>query len=489
MPWRGTQVSLIVLMFVLLANCIAVATEWAAPVQFWGLALTPLSAGFAAMICFIAFVVTRYAAVQFRDEQDKAKFWRRLVSTIAAILLTAVADHFLLFWLGWVAVSLTLHRLLVFYPERPRALLAAHKKFIFARIAESLLGATLLSLYLVYDIQAISELQQITDHSVSNWLALLLVTVAAMKCAQLPVHGWLLQVVEAPTPVSALLHAGIINLGGYLLLQFSPILTPAEGARWLLAIVAGLSMLVAASVTMTRISVKVRLAWSTVAQMALMLVEISLGFYALAALHLLAHSCYKAYSFLSAGSVVEQGERQQFAQLTLPRIRSLLLGVGLALVLVVFAAWAFMSQVYIAPWLAVGMALALWLASEIDYFGHRHSLRTAAIAAFWLGLYVAGAWLFKLLLPTPQSGQYLLGIDVWVSIVLLAIAGVYLWLLYRPRRALGHRLFIALNAGLYLDEWATRFSLRVWPLHIPAKPEHKSEHESEHESEQKGEQA
>ncbi|WP_258806689.1 NADH-quinone oxidoreductase subunit L [Pseudidiomarina sp. CB1] len=468
MPWRGTQIMLVTLMLLFLASCIAVATDLIAPLQGWGIALTPLSAGFAAMICFIGFVVTRYAAVQFRDEQDSGKFWRRLVSTIAAILLTAIADHFLLFWLGWVAVSLTLHRLLVFYPERPRALLAAHKKFIFARIAETLLGATLLSLYVVYDIQAISELSQITEHNVSNWLALLLVTVAAMKCAQLPVHGWLLQVVEAPTPVSALLHAGIINLGGYLLLQFAPMLTPAEGARWLLAIVAGLSMLVAASVTMTRISVKVRLAWSTVAQMALMLVEISLGFYALAALHLLAHSCYKAYSFLSAGSVVEQGERQQFAQLTLPRVSALLRGTVLAFALVVLAAWLVTTQLYFAPWLAVGMALALWLASEVDYFGRRHSLRTAAIAAFWLGLYVAGAWLFKWLLPTPQSGQYLLGIDLWVCAVLLGIAAVYLWLLYRPRRALGHRLFIALNAGLYLDEWATRFSLRVWPLRLPS---------------------
>lgn len=468
MPWRGTQLVLVVFMGLFLASCIAVASGLSAPIYALGLGLTPLSAGFAAMICFIGFIVARYAALQFRDESDSGKFWRRLVATIAAILLTAIADHFLVFWLGWVSVSLTLHRLLVFYPERPRAMLAAHKKFIFARIAESLLAITLVSLYLTHDIQAISELPRITDPSVGNWLAFLLVTVAAMKCAQLPVHGWLLQVVEAPTPVSALLHAGIINLGGYLLLQFSPLLTPAEGARWLLAIVAGLSMLVAASVTMTRISVKVRLAWSTVAQMALMLVEISLGFYALAALHLLAHSCYKAYSFLSAGSVVEQSERQQFAQLKLPKFRNLLLASMFALVLVIAAAGLVGAQLYFAPWLAVGMALALWLASEIDYFGRRHGLRTAMIAAFWLGLYVAGAWLFTALLPAPYSGHYLLGVDLWVCLVLLGIAAVYLWLLYRPRRALGHRLFIALNAGLYLDEWATRFSLRLWPLRLPS---------------------
>ncbi|RUO62195.1 NADH-quinone oxidoreductase subunit L [Pseudidiomarina insulisalsae] len=467
MPWRGTQLVLLAFLLALLAACVAVASGLSAPIQFFGFALTPLSSGFAAMICFIAWVVTRYAATQFRDEQDAGSFKRRLIATIAAILVTSLADHFVLFWLGWVAVSLTLHRLLVFYPERPRAMLAAHKKFIFARIAETLLAAALLTLYFTYDITRISELSFIADHSVSNWVAILLVTVAAMKCAQLPVHGWLLQVVEAPTPVSALLHAGIINLGGYLLLQFSEVLTPAEGARWLLAVIAGLSMLVAASVTMTRISVKVRLAWSTVAQMALMLVEISLGFYALAALHLLAHSCYKAYAFLSAGSAVEQHERQVFAQLELPSFRALLGGAVIATVLVVAAAYLLTTQLYIAPWLAVGMALALWLASEVDYFGRRHLIRTLAISAFWLGLYLIGALLLKALLTTPVAEVYLLGIDIWVCFVLLGIASVYLWLLYRPRRALGHRLFIALNAGLYLDEWATRLSLRIWPLRLP----------------------
>jgi NAD(P)H-quinone oxidoreductase subunit 5 len=131
--------------------------------------------------------------------------------------------------------------------------------------------------------------------------ALLIASAAMVKCAQFPMHGWLIQVVEAPTPVSALLHAGVINLGGFLLLM-APLMRHADLANWLLLIVAGLTCVAAALITMTRVSVKVLLAWSTVAQMGLMLVECALGQYGLALLHLVAHSCYKAYAFLAAGS-------------------------------------------------------------------------------------------------------------------------------------------------------------------------------------------
>lgn len=464
MLWRSAQGLLLILGVGFAVVSGLVANALMAPLGAWGVLLTPLSAGFAAMICFIGLIVLRYAAVQFRDEPDQHRFFWRLVATLSAILVTAVADHFLLFWLGWVTVSLTLHRLLLFYPDRPRAILAAHKKFIFARIAETLLAVVLLTLYWHFDIVRISALGQLAHNHVSHLLALLLVTVAAMKCAQLPVHGWLLQVVEAPTAVSALLHAGIINLGGYLLLQFTPLLAPAEAARWLLAVVAGISMLVAASVTMTRISVKVRLAWSTVAQMALMLVEISLGYYALAMLHLVAHSCYKAHAFLMAGSVVEQHERQKFAQVGLPKFQSLLLGASVALVLVVMTVALVDKAFYLAPWFAVGMALALWLASEVEQLSWRYAIRTLGNAAAWLLLYSLGVWGLNHLLPSPASQNYLIGIDIWICLVLVAIASVYFWLLYHPHQALGHRLFIALNAGLYLDEWATRLTLRMWPL-------------------------
>ncbi|WP_081909714.1 NADH-quinone oxidoreductase subunit L [Pseudidiomarina atlantica] len=462
MRWRITAGILALLSICFFTTSIALSLTHSSMYQAWGFALTPLSAGFAAMISFIGWVVVRFAAVQTRGESESVRFHRWLTLVLIAILFTAISDHFVLFWLGWVSVSLSLHKLLLFYPERPRAQLAAHKKFIFARVAETMLAVALLSIWLQTGATSISELSP-TASIVSEWVMLLLVSVAMLKCAQLPVHGWLLQVVEAPTAVSALLHAGIINLGGYLLLQFSPLLADAAVARWLLAIVAGTSMLVAAAVTMTRISVKVRLAWSTVAQMALMLVEISLGFYTLAALHLLAHSCYKAYAFLTSGSAVEQRERQRFVQLGLPPLKAVIGGLIVVITAVLLGVSAVTSLGYVAPWLAVSLALGLWLSTMFERFNISELLRAICVAAAWFGVYLVANWALSAHL-TFSTASYIWLLDVWICLVLIGITSVYLWLLYRPQSAHSSQLFVALNAGLYLDEWATRLTLTLWPL-------------------------
>lgn len=89
---------------------------------------------------------------------------------------------------------------------------------------------------------------------------------AVLKCARLPFHGWLIQVMEAPTPVSALLHAGVVNLGGVVLLRFAPVVDRAVETRALLVVVGVLTAVVASLVMTTRVSVKVSLAWSTCAR-------------------------------------------------------------------------------------------------------------------------------------------------------------------------------------------------------------------------------
>ncbi len=141
---------------------------------------------------------------------------------------------------------------------------------------------------------------------------MLLAFAAILKTAQLPLHGWLIQVMEAPTPVSALLHAGVVNMGGFVLLRVAELIGLVPSAQWLLVIVGSLTAVLAGMVMLTRISIKVRLAWSTCAQMGFMLMEIGLGLYELALLHLVAHSLYKAYAFLSSGEAVERARLHDF---------------------------------------------------------------------------------------------------------------------------------------------------------------------------------
>src|SRR5262249_55706852 len=133
----------------------------------------------------------------------------------------------------------------------------------------------------------------------------LLVVGVLLKSAQIPFHGWMQQVMEAPTPVSALLHAGIVNIGGFVMIRLAPLMAHAHLAQGMLVTVGLITAFIASLVMTTRVSVKQILAWSTISQMGFMLLQCGLGIWQLALLHLLAHSCYKAHSFLSSGGAVE----------------------------------------------------------------------------------------------------------------------------------------------------------------------------------------
>jgi NAD(P)H-quinone oxidoreductase subunit 5 len=132
----------------------------------------------------------------------------------------------------------------------------------------------------------------------------LLVLAAALKTAAFPLHGWLTEVMEAPTPVSALLHAGIINAGGFLLIRTADLVQASPGAMAALVMIGGLTALFGAVVMLTQSAVKTALAWSTISQMGFMLLQCGLGLWALALLHIVAHSMYKAHAFLSSGGAV-----------------------------------------------------------------------------------------------------------------------------------------------------------------------------------------
>ena len=275
-----------------------------------GLRLDVPSAVMLGLISFIGVVILQYSRRYLDGDSGQSRYVRWFLAILAAVSLLVTANHLALLWLAWFATSLALHQLLTFYDDRPPALIAAHKKFITSRIADIclLIGFTLLA-----SAADSAELDQIFARIASAetlWpgaglAAILLAAAAALKCAQLPFHGWLIQVMEAPTPVSALLHAGVVNIGGFLMIRLAPVMVEAEVAQTLLVVVGSVTAVLASLVMMTRVSIKVALAWSTSAQMGFMLVECGLGAYSLALLHLVAHSLYKAHAFLASGSTVE----------------------------------------------------------------------------------------------------------------------------------------------------------------------------------------
>ncbi len=441
--------------------------------------LDALTAVMLVLVCFVGWVILGYSRRYLDGDAGQVRYARWFSATLAAVTLLVVSNNLLLLAAAWICTSLALHQLLTFYPERPQALIAAHKKFLASRVADlcllsavALVGIGTGSLELDVALARIAALPELpTGLEVA---AVLFAASAALKCAQLPFHGWLIQVMEAPTPVSALLHAGIVNIGGFLMIRLAPLVGAAEAAQLMLVVAGTLTAVVAALVMTTRVSIKVALAWSTCAQMGFMLLQCGLGAWSLALLHLVAHSLYKAHAFLGSGSAVEQWRIEALRPRAEPPAfgRWLLAGALAPLgVIAAGAAWGVRPADEPALWaLATIVALALTPLLVRALAGDLARLATLAATALAVPvLYFGWHALFAGVLALPPASPA-------APALAFVIAGfALLWMLQAvmsawPRGRLAQRLYPRLYAGLYLDELFTRLTFRVWPARLPARP-------------------
>ncbi len=432
------------------------------------------------LVSLLGWVVIRYSRRYLHGEAGQKRYMLAMLLTLASIGVVVVTQNLGVLVLAWIASSITLHHLLTFYRDRPAALVVAHKKFIASRLAEVCL---LVALTLIYQETGTLAFQGIADHilavnalSAALNIAMVLVVLAViLKSAQLPVHGWLIQVMEAPTPVSALLHAGIVNLGGFLLIRLAVMLSASPSAQTLLVVVGSLSAVLAGLVMMTRISIKVRLAWSTCAQMGFMLLECGLGLYELAFLHLVAHSLYKAYSFLAAGEAVMETRRNAFFPQEASRSSAASVGTRLlcapfaiALLAGSIVVWQRAMPGLTIPPVAVlivglGLAPLLWRAD-----GGATGKARGVIALLVLGqFYIAGHLVFGVLVNTPVAPASSL-LSLWAGSCLAALYLLQVWLIAYPRGQFARAFYPWAYAGFYLDERFTRLTFRLWPIALPA---------------------
>ncbi len=267
-----------------------------------------------ALVSFVGFVVSRFSIRYLDGEAMQGRYFRWLGFTIGAVSLMVIAGNLLLFFAAWVMTSFGLHQLLLHYRHREAAHRAAWTKFTISRLGDAFLIAALILTFKTFGTFELSTLFESAkalagttaltpSHVAIGWL---LVLGAVTKSAQFPFHTWLPDTMETPTPVSALMHAGIVNAGGYLIIRMSPLVALAPAALITLALIGAFTACFAGVVMMTQPSVKRALAYSTIAQMGFMMLQCGLGAYSAAMLHILAHSLYKAHAFLSSGSVVSQ---------------------------------------------------------------------------------------------------------------------------------------------------------------------------------------
>lgn len=273
----------------------------------------------ALMVAFIGWVILRFANTYLSQDPGRDRFLPWFLVTVASVLVLVFTNHLLILAGAWIGVSLALHHLLTLYQDRPQARMAAVQKFIVSRVGDVLVISGVVALYLHYGTFYLPDMLQSEAARAGGSTALTVASVvlalaAVLKCAQIPFHGWLIRVMEAPTPVSALLHAGVINLGGFLWLRLFPVFEGFTAGHMILLVIGGMTAVVAVLTMMTQYSVKHALAWSTCAQMGFMLFEIGMGAYTLALLHLLAHSLYKAHSFLASGRTVAVSAATRFPE-------------------------------------------------------------------------------------------------------------------------------------------------------------------------------
>jgi NAD(P)H-quinone oxidoreductase subunit 5 len=439
-----------------------------------------LGLAMATLVSLLALVIIDFSQRYLDGEPGQRRYLLALLGTLAAVALVVTSSDLYLLVGAWFISSLCLHQLLTFYRDRPMAQVVAHKKFIASRLADlCLIVATILLVRAAGDSSFAVILAEVAQRLQANgslgWdlqlATVLLVMAVILKSAQLPVHGWLIQVMEAPTPVSALLHAGLVNLGGFVLLRFAPLLSAAPAAQTLLVLVGGLTAVLAGLVMMTRISIKVRLAWSTCAQMGLMLLECGLGLYELALVHLLAHSLYKAYAFLGAGETVAQVRRQALcAQPPAPGLQQILLALCLATfwVTLVHGLWSMLLPSHSLPLMAL-VILAIGLAPWCMRLSG--ALQSLGMLTLLLGLYLLWHLAAAQVLassPSPSALQHYLGL-----LALLLFVTLYLLqglIITRPNGALARRLYPLAFAGFFLDEHFTRLTFRLWPVRRSQNP-------------------
>lgn len=267
--------------------------------------LDAVSAVMLVLVSFIGWIVLRYSKTYMDGEVRQGAFAGWMAATLASVLLLVMSGNLVQLFAAWVATSLLLNKLLLFYPERTTARRAARKKIIVARSSEAVLAGAVL---LLIAATGTTDIETILVQAQANWMimiaAVLIAISSVMASAQFPFHGWLTEVMEAPTPVSALLHAGVINAGGFLLIRFADVMLLAPGVMALLVMLGGFTALFGGLVMLTQPAVKTSLAWSTIAQMAFMIMQCGLALFPLALLHIVAHSLYKAHAFLRSGEAV-----------------------------------------------------------------------------------------------------------------------------------------------------------------------------------------
>jgi NADH-quinone oxidoreductase subunit L len=276
----------------------------------FGLQLDQLSMCFVLLITGVGSLILLYSIGYMAEDPARRRFFAYMDLFLAAMLLLVLADNYLGLYVGWEGVGLASYLLIGFWYHKPSAATAAKKAFVVNRVGDAGLALAMFLMFAQFgtiSFTGVFSAAPRAGEGVLTAIGLLLLLGACGKSAQVPLQSWLLDAMEGPTPVSALIHAAtMVTAGVYLIVRSNPIFDLAPGAQIGVVAVGAVTLLFGAIIGCAKDDIKKALAASTMSQIGYMHLAAGLGpaGYAFAIMHLLTHGFFKAGLFLGAGSVM-----------------------------------------------------------------------------------------------------------------------------------------------------------------------------------------
>jgi NADH-quinone oxidoreductase subunit L len=270
----------------------------------------PLTALFMLLITGVGSLIHVYSIGYMEHDPRRTRFFGYLNLFVAAMLTLVMAENYLALFLGWEGVGLASYLLIGFWQHKHSAAAAAKKAFVINRVGDMGLSAAIMLAFSTWGSTSFTVISANADGATEKTmtaLGVLLLLGACGKSAQVPLQSWLLDAMEGPTPVSALIHAAtMVTAGVYLIVRSNFIFERAPNAQTVVVIVAAVTLLWGAIIGCAKDDIKKALAGSTMSQIGYMMLGAGLGVagYAFAIFHLLTHGFFKANMFLGAGSVM-----------------------------------------------------------------------------------------------------------------------------------------------------------------------------------------
>lgn len=285
------------------------------PLNFSWFLPTKLGVILSGLVLFVGATIHLFSVRYMRGEKEYGRFFYLLSTLTLSICLTLYSNHFLPLLIFWTTSNLILSKLIAHKKGWDAALASGRLARKSLLISSLFLGFAFAALYLQTGATTISALEAVSISGNGKiFAAVCLILAALAQSAGYPFHKWLLSSLNSPTPVSAMMHAGLINGGGILLVRFGFLFQNSQTLLLTIFILGFLSMILGTVSKLIQTEIKRQLACSTMGQMGFMFMQIGLGFFPAAIAHLVLHSFFKAFLFLNVGSALydQKPEKEPF---------------------------------------------------------------------------------------------------------------------------------------------------------------------------------